>query len=137
VLNWSEELKRSRQQNKGIRDRESHVRERQPTWTLAIDVREAIFDGEGRGHLKPANIIQDRSASAKILDFGLAKFLDSDAEVTRTADGIVGGTVAYMSPEQAEGLPVDERSDIFSFGAVLYELLTGRRAFDGTTTGTK
>ena len=104
---------------------------------LAIQIASALETAHRRGilhrDLKPANIIQDQSASAKILDFGLAKFLDSDADVTRTADGIVVGTLAYMSPEQAEGLPIDERSDIFSFGAVLYELLTGRRAFDGAT----
>ena len=104
---------------------------------LAIQIASALEAAHRRGilhrDLKPANIIQDRSASAKILDFGLAKFIDGEADVTRTADGVVMGTVAYMSPEQAEGLPIDERSDMFSFGAVLYELLTGRRAFDGTT----
>ena len=103
---------------------------------LAIQIASALEAAHRRGilhrDLKPANIIQDRSSSAKVLDFGLAKLIDTAADVTRTMDGMVVGTVAYMSPEQAEGLPLDERSDIFSFGAVLYELLTGRRAFDGT-----
>jgi serine/threonine-protein kinase len=71
---------------------------------------------------------------AKLLDFGLAKLADADADVTRTMEGTVLGTAAYMSPEQAEGRPLDARSDIFSFGAVLYEMLAGSRAFAGTTT---
>ena len=74
------------------------------------------------------------SSIAKLLDFGLAKLVSAEADATRTADGVVVGTAAYMSPEQAEGKPLDARSDIFSFGAVLYELLSGRRAFGGTST---
>ena len=58
------------------------------------------------------------STIAKLLDFGLAKLVSADADATRTVDGIVSGTAAYMSPEQAEGKPLDARSDIFSFGAV-------------------
>src|SRR5207244_5817867 len=81
----------------------------------------------------------------KVLDFGLAKLMETESEtsesaetvpmheVGRTREGTVVGTAAYMSPEQAEGKPVDGRSDIFSFGAVLYEMLTGRRAFSGAT----
>ena len=93
--------------------------------------------------LKPANIILSRGsasqpATAKLLDFGIAKLLDplesGVAGETRTVDGAVIGTAAYMSPEQAQGKPLDARSDIFSFGAVLYELLSGRRAFDGEST---
>ncbi len=71
---------------------------------------------------------------AKLLDFGLAKLMTADADVTRTEEGTVLGTPAYMSPEQAEGRPLDARSDIFSFGAVLYEMLSGTRAFAGHTT---
>src|ERR1700676_4844120 len=76
----------------------------------------------------------------KLLDFGLAKLAASAAvmgdetatiETMVTTPGMIVGTVAYMSPEQAEGKPIDARSDIFSFGSVLYEMLTGRRAFEG------
>jgi eukaryotic-like serine/threonine-protein kinase len=93
--------------------------------------------------LKPANIILSHGSAsteptAKLLDFGIAKLMDAPGGVvddaTRTVAGAVIGTAAYMSPEQAEGKPLDARSDIFSFGAVLYELLSGRRAFDGDST---
>jgi Tol biopolymer transport system component/predicted Ser/Thr protein kinase len=89
--------------------------------------------------LKPGNIMIAASGDVKILDFGLAKLTErsigaEDATVTvqgATVAGAVMGTVAYMSPEQAEGRPVDARSDIFSFGCVIYEMLTGQRAFRG------
>lgn len=69
---------------------------------------------------------------AKLLDFGLAKRMtDSDPDITKTVAGTVLGTASYMAPEQAEGKPLDERSDIFSFGVVLYEMLSGFRAFGG------
>ena len=87
--------------------------------------------------LKPANILVTAgpagASSVKVLDFGIAKMIEADPEITRTQSGLVLGTAAYMSPEQAQGEPLDTRSDIFSFGAVLYELLTGVRAFEGKT----
>jgi eukaryotic-like serine/threonine-protein kinase len=91
--------------------------------------------------LKPANVMISDQAAVKILDFGLARWAEStqaDAAITRTAGlttpGIIVGTAAYMSPEQAAGQPIDARTDVFSFGALLYEMLTGRRAFVGDST---
>ncbi len=80
--------------------------------------------------LKPANVIVGDDGRVKLLDFGLAKLTEKAAE---DPGGAIVGTVLYMSPEQAEGKKVDDRSDIFSFGSVLYEMVTGRRAFEGGT----
>jgi TolB-like protein/tRNA A-37 threonylcarbamoyl transferase component Bud32 len=103
----------------------------------ALPIVSALEEAHRRGilhrDLKPANILVTRSGTPKLLDFGLAKVLDKEIDATQTVEGTVLGTAAYMSPEQAEGRPVDVRSDIFSFGAVLYELLSGSRAFDGNT----
>jgi len=99
---------------------------------LAIQIAGALEEAHARGilhrDLKPANIMIT-AQGAKLLDFGLAKS-EAHVDATQTVDGAILGTIAYMSPEQAEGKPVDARSDIFSFGAVLYEMLSGVRAFN-------
>jgi eukaryotic-like serine/threonine-protein kinase len=105
----------------------------------ALQVAEALARAHAAGivhrDLKPSNIMVDESGLVKVLDFGLAKLaaptISDEAATMATTLGVIMGTVAYMSPEQAEGKPVDARSDIFSFGSVLYEVLTGRRAFAG------
>ena len=87
--------------------------------------------------LKPANVMvvrQEGTPHAKLLDFGVARLTGDDPGATRTVDGEMMGTPAYMSPEQASVKPLDARSDVFSFGAVLYELLAGARAFTGDST---
>jgi eukaryotic-like serine/threonine-protein kinase len=122
----------------------------------AVDTGNQIASALGAAHaagivhrdVKPANVIVGRGGRIKVLDFGLAKLVERDAGhllvtsdstataasvVERTRQGAILGTVAYMSPEQADGRPVDARSDVFSLGAVLYEMLAGRRPFEGNS----
>ncbi len=104
---------------------------------LGLQIATALATAHRHGILhrdiKPANVMIT-SGGVKLLDFGLAKSITADPDVTSTSTGNVLGTVAYMSPEQAQGCRLDARSDIFSFGAVLYEMVSGDRAFGGTTT---
>jgi len=101
---------------------------------LATEIASALDAAHRKGvihrDLKPANILVTSEGSVKLLDFGLAKQV-ADPDQTATIEGTILGTAAYMAPEQAEGKPLDVRSDVFSFGAVLYEILSGRRAFLG------
>ena len=120
---------------------------------LAIQISEALECAHERGiihrDLKPANIKVSESGSVKVLDFGLAKALATEASSVgrdfspgtqdsptftspaMTQIGVILGTAAYMAPEQAKGKPVDRRADVWAFGGVLFEMLTGKRAFEG------
>jgi len=119
---------------------------------IALQIAEALESAHEHGivhrDLKPANVMVSAEDLVKVLDFGLAKAFDTEASSpqspeslaespTLTADltrgGVLLGTAAYMSPEQARGKPVDKRADIWAFGCVFYELLTGTRPFAGTT----
>jgi len=119
------------------------------TLTIAKQIAEALEFAHERGiihrDLKPANVKVTHDGAVKVLDFGLAKALSTEdsgtnisnsptISIAATQAGMILGTAAYMSPEQAKGKSVDRRADIWSFGCVLYEMLTGRKTFEGETT---
>jgi hypothetical protein len=104
---------------------------------LAVELARGLAAAHARGvihrDLKPENLLVTRDGRLKILDFGLAKLADPAYPLDETAPGTVQGTAGYMAPEQARGEPADARADLFAAGAIVYELATGRRAFDGAT----
>jgi serine/threonine protein kinase len=119
------------------------------SWRQTLELLIGVADGLAAAHqagilhrdIKPENILIAKTGYAKLADFGLAKLQEDKTgqETTRTRTaaptraGVIIGTIAYMSPEQASGQPIDARSDIFSFGVVLYEVLAGQRPFTGAT----
>jgi eukaryotic-like serine/threonine-protein kinase len=128
----------------------SHLSRSKLIWEKAVDVAKNIAEGLAAAHsqgvihrdLKPENIFLTSDGGVKILDFGLARWekttpvetvTSAATESQLTHSGIVMGTVPYMSPEQLRGMAVDARSDLFSTGAVLFEMLTGTRAFSGNS----
>jgi serine/threonine protein kinase len=117
------------------------------SWQDIVEIIVGVADGLAAAHeagilhrdIKPENILVARNGYAKLADFGLAKIAETMQDnastliESRTRQGVIIGSIPYMSPEQASGKPLDSRSDIFSFGVVLFELLTARRPFEGAT----
>jgi hypothetical protein len=106
------------------------------TTDVMTELADALAAAHARGvihrDLKPENLVVSRDG-LRVLDFGLAKLVAAEGEVDETQPGLVQGTAGYMAPEQARGEPADARADIFAWGAIAYELATGKRAFDGAT----
>jgi serine/threonine protein kinase len=116
-------------------------------WRPVVEMIIGVADALATAHaanilhrdIKPENVLFTKSGYAKLTDFGLAKIAESDpgslatVDATGTRPGVIMGTIAYMSPEQASGRNLDARSDIFSFGVMLYELLSGSQPFTGAT----
>jgi eukaryotic-like serine/threonine-protein kinase len=104
---------------------------------IALDVAKALDRAHTAGivhrDIKPGNILITKDGHTKVTDFGIARAAHGDNEQTMTQTGMVIGTAAYLSPEQAQGEPVDGRSDLYSLGVVLYEMLAGRAPFAGDT----
>jgi serine/threonine protein kinase/tetratricopeptide (TPR) repeat protein len=106
-----------------------------------VEAARQLLSGLGAAHargivhrdLKPENVFVTKDGRLKILDFGIARVEGTRHDGTQTATGAVVGTIGYMAPEQVRGLPADARADLFAFGCIFYELLGGRRAFQGAT----
>ena len=118
-----------------LADRLKHPIDLATTTRLITQLAAALDHAHGRGILhrdvKPSNVLLDDGEWAQLADFGLAKMLESDQVLTHT--GLSMGTPAYFSPEQAQGLPLDHHADLYSLGAILYEMVTGRLPFTAET----
>jgi serine/threonine protein kinase/Tol biopolymer transport system component len=140
-LNNTEFIATEYVQGETLRERLTHPFRVRETLDIAVQVADALVAAHEAGiihrDIKPENIMLRRDGYVKVLDFGLAKLLENftgqlGSELS-TQPGMVRGTIPYMSPEQARGLPVDARADLWSLGVVLYEMVSGRRPFSAAT----